>query len=85
MLELGIDKDLVWWISFLFTNRKLQLTIDGYTNQKKKINTRISQGSLLLPIFFLVYVSRVFVRIQRDFPILLSLLFAKDLGFIAKG
>lgn len=85
ILELGIDGDLVRWTSSFLTNCKLQLTIDGYTNREKKIETGIPQGSPVLPVLFLIYISGVFVKIQRDLPTVLSLLFVDHLGFIATG
>lgn len=52
MLELGIDGDLVRWTSSFLTNRKLQLTIDGHTNQDRIIDTGIPQGSPVSPVLF---------------------------------
>ena len=68
--------------SFL-TDRKVQLVIDGHDNKEREIETRIPQGSPVLPILFLIYISRVFDKISKTSPLVTSLSFVNDLGFIA--
>lgn len=41
MLDLEIDGDLIWWTRLFLTERKLQLVIDGNTNQEEEIEPRI--------------------------------------------
>ncbi len=85
MIELRIDEDLVTWTSSFLTNRKIQLVIDGHENKVREIETGISQGSLVSPILFLIYISGVFDEVSETSPLVTSLSFVDDLGFIASG
>ena len=59
--------------------------IDRHDNKKRNIETRISQGSPVSPILFLIYISRVFIKISEISPLATSLLFVNKLGFIASN
>ena len=63
MGELEIDANLVSWIGLFLSNRKIQLVIYGYDNKEREIKTGIPQGSLMLAIFFLIYISEIFNKI----------------------
>lgn len=41
MVELEINGDLVTWTGSFFTDRKVQLVIDGHDNEEKKVETKI--------------------------------------------
>ena len=66
-------------------DRIVQLIIDRCENQERKIETGISQSSPVLPILFLIYINRVFYKIQDITPSVTSLSFLDDLEFIALG
>lgn len=85
MIDLDIDDDFVTWTDSFLTDRKVQLVIDGHDNKKRKIETGISQGSPVLPILFLIYISGVFNKELETSPLVTSLSFVDDLGFIASG
>ena len=85
MIELGIDDNFVTWTSFFHIGRKVQLVIDRHDNKKRDIETGISQGSLVSPILFLIYISNVFNKVSEKTPLVMSLLFINDLRFIASG
>ena len=85
MTRLGIDGDLVRWTSSFLTNRKIQLVIDGHDNDERDIETGIPQGSPVSPILFLIYISGVFDEVTKNNPLVTSLSFIDDLGFIASG
>ncbi len=85
MIELGIDGDLVTWTGSFLTNRKVQLVIDRHDNKKRDIETGIPQGSPVSPILFLIYISGVFNKVSEKSPLVTSLSFIDDLGFIASG
>lgn len=65
--------------------RKVQLVIDGHENRERKIETGIPQGSPVSPILFLIYISQVFDAVTEACPLVTSLSFVDDLGFIASG
>ena len=83
MIELGVDGNLVTWMGSFLTDRKVQLVIDGHNNEEREIKTRIPQGSSVSPILFLIYISGVFDKISKTSPLITSLSFIDDLGFIA--
>ena len=85
MVELGADGDLVLWTKSFLTDRKVQLIIDGYENREREIETGIPQGSPVSPILFLIYISGVFDQVTETCPLVTSLSFIDDLGFIASG
>lgn len=67
------------------TNQKIQLVIDGHENKEREIEPGIPQGSSVLPILFLIYISGVFDKVTETSPFVTSLSFIDDLGFIASG
>ena len=85
MVELGIDRDLVTWTGLFLTDRKIQLVIDGHDNKEREIETGIPQGSPVSPILFLIYISGVFNKVSETSPLVTSLSFFDDLGFIASS
>ena len=85
MIELGINGDLVTWTGSFLTGRKVQLVIDGHDNKERNIETGIPQGSPVSPILFLIYISGVFNKVTEISPLVTSLSFVDDLGFIALG
>ena len=85
MIELGTDGDLVTWTGSFLTDRRVQLVIDGHDNKEREIETGIPQGSPVSPIFFLIYISGVFNKVSETSPLVTSLSFVDDLGFIASG
>ena len=85
MIKLGIDGDLVNLTSSFLTGRKVQLIIDGHDNKKRDIETGIPRGSPVLPILFLIYISDVFNKVSEKTPLVTSLSFVDDLGFIVSG
>ena len=68
-------------------NQKVQLVIDGHdnNNEEREIETEISQGSSVLPILFLIYISGVFDKVSKINHYNIFLSFIDDLRFIASG
>lgn len=60
----------------------MEIVINRYINFKKKIETGISQGSPIPPIWFLFYIVRVFNIVSAIFPKTISILFINDLWFL---
>ena len=82
MLELEINRDLIYWIKLFLTNRKLQLVKDSHNNLEKKVETGIPQGSPICLILFLIYINKVFEQVEKNLPKIVSLLFVDILDFI---
>lgn len=85
MIACDITNDLVNWIRLFLTNRKVQLMIDGHDNKKWNIETEIPQSFLVIPILFLLYISRVFIKSLDTNRFVISLFFVDDLGFILQA
>ena len=73
------------WTGFFLTGQKIQLVIDEYDNNKREIVTGIPSGSPVSPILFLIYISGVSNKVSETSPLIISLFFVHDLGFIALG
>lgn len=82
IIELRIDGDLITWMGSFLTNRKIQLVINKCNNKKRVIEIGIPQDSLVLPILCLIYIGRVFDKIEKTRPLVMSLSFVDDLCFI---
>lgn len=59
--------------------------MDGHDNKERDIETGIPQKSPLLSILFLIYISGVFSTVSESNPLVTSLSFVDDLGFVASG
>ena len=84
LVQLNIPGDIIKWVDSFFTDRKIQLVIDGYTCPIKEVEAGLPQGSLILPILFVIYISGFFNYIEERCPIT-TLSFADDIGIIAVG
>ncbi len=83
ILELGINRDLLIWTELFLTVQKVQLVINGYNNQERKIETEIPQSFPVSPILFLIYIGEVMNKILETSLLVTSLSFIDDLSFIA--
>jgi len=79
---LEIPGDIIRWINSFFTDRKIQLVIDGYTYPIREVKARLPQGLLISLILFTIYISGFFNYIEKKCPIT-TLLFADNIGVIA--
>jgi retron-type reverse transcriptase len=69
-------------VNSFFTDRKVQLVIDGYTCSSKEVEAGLPQGSLISPILFVIYISGFFDHIKEKIPIS-TLFFVDNIGIIA--
>ena len=74
----GILGQIFGLISSFFSNRRLQVVLDGKSSQEYPVNARVSQGSILGPTLFLLYINDlpddVSVILLSMLKILLSIL-----------
>ena len=84
MQEMKIDDDLIDWIKFFLTDRRVKLVIDECINLKKTVNTKISQESSVSSILFLIYLSEMFTEIKKATSEIIFLFFVNDLRFIVE-
>jgi retron-type reverse transcriptase len=69
-------------VNSFFTDRKVQLVINGYTYSLKDVEADLPQGSLISPILFAIYISGFFDYIEEKIPVS-TLFFADNIGIIA--
>ena len=84
MQEMKIDDDLINWIRFFLTDRRVELVIDECINSKKAMNTEISQESSVSSILFLIYLSEMFTEMKKTTSEIIFLSFVNDLRFIVE-
>ena len=53
----GISGDLLELIKNFLSNRFQRVVLNGQTSEWGKINAGVSQGSILGPLFFLIYIN----------------------------
>ena len=84
MQEMRIDDDLIDWIRFFLTDRRVKLVIDECINLKKAMNTEISQELSISSILFLIYLSEMFTEMKKTTSEIIFLSFVNDLRFIVE-
>ena len=62
--ELGLPKNLCFWIESFLRNRSIQLAFDGEKQEKTQVEIGIPQGSPVSPILFLIYIRDLFSGIE---------------------
>ena len=82
LIKLKIPGDIIRWVNSFFTDRKVQLVIDGYTCSSKEVEAGLPQGSPISPILFVIYISGFFDHIEEKIPVT-TLSFADNIGIIA--
>jgi retron-type reverse transcriptase len=85
MSELEIPQFLIKWTKSFLIDRQAQLVIDGFICSLKDTNSGVPQGSLVSPILFIIYLSEIFNKIEKQNPEITALFFANDIAFLASG
>lgn len=81
-ISIKAKEGFIAWTGFFFLDQKVQLVINRNDNKKRNIKTKILQDSPVSPIFFLLYITKVFNKIFDISPVATSLSFVDDLCFI---
>ena len=74
----GIDDNLLLWISSFLTNRKMKVSVKGFLSRERDVLSGVPQGSVLGPLLFLVYINNIADQLSTDYKI-----FADDLKLYA--
>ena len=75
---IGIDDNLLLWISSFLTNRKMKVSVKGFLSRERDVLSGVPQGSVLGPLLFLVYINNIADQLSTDYKI-----FADDLKLYA--
>lgn len=68
--------------NFFLTDRRVEIVIDGHKNYEREVETGILQGSPILAILFLIYISGIFDVVTAISPEVSFVSFMDDLGFL---
>jgi Reverse transcriptase (RNA-dependent DNA polymerase) len=63
LYKLRLPTSLISWVSSFLSDRFLELSFNGQTEQSMSINTGIPQGSPISPILFLIYIRDLFLTL----------------------
>ena len=78
LCAIGVDGNLLHWISSFLKNRVMKVCVKGSLSQSKDVLSGVPQGSVLGPLLFLVYVNNIADQLSTDYKI-----FADDLKLYA--
>ena len=64
--NIGIKGDLFDWCIDYLSNREQKTLVNGKKSNYQKVKCRVPQGSVLGPLFFIIYVNDMISRVGKD-------------------
>ncbi len=80
-----ISINLINWVKCFLQNRNINLAFDEERQKLKEIETGISQGSLISPILFLIYIRFLFPKIRAKIDDLHASSYIDDVALYVEG
>lgn len=62
---MNTDGDLIGWTESFMSDRRVRMVINGHQCEQTTVDTSVSQGLLVLPIIFSIYLSGVFQDVEK--------------------
>jgi hypothetical protein len=80
-----LDGDLIEWTEDIFTNRTVQIMVDGLDGEVSQINTGLRQRSGVSPILFATYLLCLFPFVESKMDGVGGISFPDDVGWWVSG
>ena len=78
--NLGIEREVLLWISSFLMGRTMRVNVKDQLSMPKPVTSGVTQGSVLGPLLFLIYINHIAAKLTCKFAI-----FADDLKIYACG
>ena len=78
--NIGIDGEILSWISSFLMGRTMRVNVQGQLSRPQSVTSGVTQGSVLGPLLFLIYINHIAAKLTCRFAI-----FADDLKIYACG
>jgi len=65
MEEMGFEANLVRWVESFMEDRKVIMSMDGKEGDSMDVETGVPQGSPVLPVLFVLYLSGLFGQVEK--------------------
>lgn len=62
--------------------RRVSLVVDSHQSTKEEVETRVSQGSPVSPVLFVIYLGWVFKEVENEVEECVAMLFADQCGWL---
>ena len=63
---MGIRGNILRWIEVFLSDREQRVLVDGQSSDWEKVTSGVPQGSILGPLFFLMYVNDINVELNSS-------------------
>jgi len=80
-----MDRDLIQWTESVFSDRTVEMIIEGNALERHPVEAWVPQGSPVSPILFAIYTSELIKWVEEYLSEAEGLSFVDDLGWVATG